>query len=1017
MESARGELDNSERDERLFDEFLELALQAQPPEVDAFLAARGGAGAQLRERLHALQRTGARAPRADEGGLPFAELGEYRLIERIGRGGMGLVFLAEQPSLERKVALKILRPELAGSNHAAERLKREARAVAKLRHPGIVAVHGFGEERGVRYLAMEYVPGRTLEEELALGPIALARKLAWIRDLARALDYAHREGVVHRDVKPSNVRITTQDRAMLLDFGLVRSLDSDAATLTDSFAGSPAYAAPEQITSSASIDARSDVYSLGVTLYRCLTGVTPFDGATVERVFHQILTAEPPPPRRLVPTLPRDLEIVTLKAMERDPARRYATAGHFADDLDALLELRPIRARPLNLFERAARSVRRNRVAAAIAGSGLAALLAFGAWSVVTARAERERRKEAAVAALSAARDAVAHYRESRERFAALAREVEQLRSSLDYAWLAPEQYRLLDEREREVAALRRSWEATFHEVLEQLRAAERIDPSVAGTERVRAELYREKFREALAELDDDEAELYRGLVEQHDEGGELSAELRASSRVAFVSEPPGARVQLHRYVELSKLLPGGDPRTVPAPFRGESALPTPGTLCLRVARSAGELRQGDLIVELLGRDIAGAAWVAQAPREGQLQQLDRLVSVDGAPISDGWDIDFLAIDAAREPDGAARVRRFVFERAGATFEVRATTLDELGARVLTSQELGDFVDRPPLPCRVARDGVLLDTLLPPGAVVRATAAPLCHDPAAELGIAPLAPLELALGDYVAVFTLPGFEPALRPFSARGGDARVEARLWNTSEALPGFVFVPYGAGDFWIQEHEVTSAEYLEFLNLDATLREVAAAPQLIRVPRQGAGAGVAPMWERGVDGRFALPRGWAPLVPVVGISWHDAVAFARWRTEREQARGGVFEFELPDYGEYQAAGLCGTRRTYTWGTHFRPKWSRSCFARPRAGVGPVMQFPIDESPLGAYDFCGSAMEWLDAWYDFGRGMRRLGGGSWGQSMGHVLTVSGGLGAPPDATSGETGMRLLARRVGGGPR
>lgn len=1017
MESARGELDNSERDERLFDEFLELALEAQPPDVDEFLAARGGAGPQLRERLRELQRTQARAAHADDGGLPFTELGEYRLIERIGRGGMGLVFLAEQPSLERKVALKILRPELAGSNHAAERLKREARAVAKLRHPGIVAVHGFGEERGVRYLAMEYVPGRTLEEELALGPIALARKLAWIRDLARALDYAHREGVIHRDVKPSNVRITTQDRAMLLDFGLVRSLDSDAATLTDSFAGSPTYASPEQITSSASIDARSDVYSLGVTLYRCLTGVTPFDGATVERVFHQILTAEPTPPRRLVPTLPRDLEIVTLKAMERDPARRYATAGHFADDLDALLELRPIRARPLGVFERAVRSVRRNRVASAIAGSGLAALLAFGAWSLVSARAERERRREAAVAAVGAAREAVATYRESRERFAALAREVEQLRSSLDYAWLAPEQYRLLDEREREVATLRRSWEATFHEVLEQLRAAERIDPSVVGAERVRAELYREKFREALAELDDDEAELYRGLVEQHDEGGELSAELRASSRVAFVSQPPGARVELHRYVELNKLVPGGDPRTVPAPFRGDAAVPTPGTLCLRVARAMGELRQGDLIVELLGREIAGAAWVAQAPREGQLQQLDRLVSVDGAPIADGWDIDFLAIDAAREPDGVARVRTFVFERAGAQFELRATTLDELGARVLTSQELGDFEDRPPLPCRVARDGVWIDTLLPPGAVVRATAAPLCHDPAADLGLTPLAPLELALGDYVAVFTLPGFEPALRPFSARGGDVRVEARLWNSSEALPGFVFVPYGAGDFWIQEHEVTSAEYLEFLNLDATLRELAAAPQLIRVPRQGAGASAAPMWERGADGRFALPRGWAPLVPVVGISWHDAVAFARWRTEREQARGGAFEFELPEYGEYQAAGLCGTRRTYTWGTHFRPKWSRSCFARPRAGVGPVMQFPIDESPLGAYDFCGSAMEWLDAWYDFGRGMRRLGGGSWGQSMGHVLTVTGGLGAPPDATSGETGMRLLARRVSGGPR
>ncbi len=1015
MQARTSEADD-ERDEQLFDEYLALALAGVAPQPREFLAERGGAAEHLQARLEELARTRARAPRASAGELPFAELGDYRLIERIGRGGMGQVFRAEQRSLRREVALKLLRPELAGSNVAAERLKREALAIARLRHPGIVSVHDYGEAQGVRYLAMEYVPGRTLDEALAAGPVALARKVAWIRDLARALDYAHRAGVIHRDVKPSNVRITPDDRALLVDFGLVRSLEEGGATLTESFAGSPAYASPEQIRSSATVDARSDIYSLGVTLYRCLTARAPFEGDSLERVFHQVLTADPLPPRRIDPSIPRDLELVTLKAIEREPQRRYASAAQFADDLEAVLELRPIRARPPSLWERALRTARRHRASAAATGVAVLSLAAFGLWTFRRVSAEREQRRAQAQAALASARERVASYRASRAHFAELEREVARLEREIAYRWLAPQEYSLLDQREREVEGLRREWETSFYAVLDAMSTAERLDPSIEGVDALRAELYAEKFREAQSELRDGEAEFYRSLVERHDALGQLAAQLRASSSVRIRSTPPGARVRLHRYVELAALTPGGDPRSVPVPFRGEASVPSPGSLCLRVTRACGELRVGDLIVELAGRPIEGAIWIVGASSEGELRELDRLVEVDGQPIRDGWDADFIAVDVARDGGGAPREREFVFERGDERLRLRAESLRDFGVRALTAAELGEYGARGPLPCRVARDGEWLELELPPAAPVRATAAPLCYSAESELGRTPLAPLELTSGDWVAVLELEGFERALRPFTATAGEHLLEVVLQPLGAGPAEFVELPGVGEPVWICEREVTSGEYLEFLNDRSTAARIAASPTLILAPRQGSGANVQPAWER--DGElWRLPDGWLPSVPVVGVSWHDARAYAQWRSERERASGGPWEYALPDYEQFQQAGLAGTRRVYSWGPRFRAKWSRSCFSRPRASLGPVLQFPIDESPLGVFDLCGSAMEWLDAWYDAGRGMRRLGGGAWGQSMAHVLAVSGGLGAPPEATSGETGLRLVARRSGGSGR
>jgi formylglycine-generating enzyme required for sulfatase activity len=219
---------------------------------------------------------------------------------------------------------------------------------------------------------------------------------------------------------------------------------------------------------------------------------------------------------------------------------------------------------------------------------------------------------------------------------------------------------------------------------------------------------------------------------------------------------------------------------------------------------------------------------------------------------------------------------------------------------------------------------------------------------------------------------------------------------------------------DYWVMRREVTAAEYLEFLNDHEILRELADSPRPRLFPRQGSGSSAQPMWICAVDGTWELPPSWREDFPVVGISYEDALTYAAWLEDR---RDDGFEYSLPKYLEYQNSGLGSLRRMYTWGPEFRAKFSRSCFARPRPGIGPVLQFPIDESPYGAFDFCGGAMEWLDHWYDEGRAMRHAGGGSWGQAGQGVLGVAGGHGVRDGSTTGETGLRLIARRARDGRR
>jgi len=319
--------------EALYDTYLDACYSGGAEEPEAFFARHPGLDTTGRERIRALHRV---VTEVSGNELPFEKLGGYKLLRRLGGGGMGTVYLAEQVALRRFVALKVIRPELQASATALKRFEREALAIAKLRHPNAVTIHELGVDGDVRYLAMELVPGRSLREVVLVEKPHLSRVLGWIRQVALALHAAHEQGIVHRDVKPGNILITPEDRAVLHDFGLAHLTEVEATTLTRSFAGSPSYAAPEQLTG-APLDGRTDIYALGVTLYESITGKLPSDASTMEGIFRKVLTEEPAPPQRFNPEIGRAVEIVTLKAMEKRPQDRYASAAEFADDLRALL--------------------------------------------------------------------------------------------------------------------------------------------------------------------------------------------------------------------------------------------------------------------------------------------------------------------------------------------------------------------------------------------------------------------------------------------------------------------------------------------------------------------------------------------------------------------------------------------------------------------------------------------------------------------------------------------------------
>ena len=360
-------------------------------------------------------------------------LDDFQILSRLGEGGMGFVYLAEQVSLKRKVALKVLRPELTVSEASRERFRREARSIASLSHPGIVPVHAYGECGEVAYLAMEWVEGRSLGDlfarlrhqlpsRLEAGDLAVALGCdsdvaavrpelfvgTWPEAVARigaavaaALDHAHTRGVMHRDVKPSNILIARDGRVLLADFGLAKTKSDQRLTRSGFQPGSLAYMAPEQVTRpDAELQAGSDVYSLGVTLYEMLTFALPFEAATPAGLMRKIVEVDVPRLRSRNRRLPRDLEAIVLKATDKVPRRRYASAVHMQLDLQRFLAGEPVHARLEPAWVRAARKLRRywRGLGASLVLATVLALLA-NYWAAAHRRAKDERATRAANAA------------------------------------------------------------------------------------------------------------------------------------------------------------------------------------------------------------------------------------------------------------------------------------------------------------------------------------------------------------------------------------------------------------------------------------------------------------------------------------------------------------------------------------------------------------------------------------------------------------------------------------------
>ncbi len=321
------------------------------------------------------------------------DLAGHQLLSEIARGGMGVVFKARHRKLNRTVAVKLLRAgQWAGPLDLA-RFRAEAEAAAHLQHPNIVTLYEVGEQDGMPYFSMEYVEGHTLAQAVEHGPLPPRQAAGYLKIIAEAIQYAHQQGVLHRDLKPSNVLLDRFDQPRLTDFGLAKRLDStpesqtgSQLTFTGQVLGTPSFMSPEQAAArNEAVGPATDVYSLGAILYFLLTARPPISGTSLTEALSNVLNSAPVPPRRLNPAVPRDLETICLKCLEKDAARRYGSAAELAFELDRLLNHQPILARPVGPLERSWRWCRRNPAGAGLAAT-LAITLSFLALTVILAK-------------------------------------------------------------------------------------------------------------------------------------------------------------------------------------------------------------------------------------------------------------------------------------------------------------------------------------------------------------------------------------------------------------------------------------------------------------------------------------------------------------------------------------------------------------------------------------------------------------------------------------------------------
>jgi len=335
-----------------------LSNSSFPETVAAPLADSAG------EQANAATVTRADGSRTPAGPRPAAGVfGDYELLEEIGRGGMGVVYKARQISLNRVVALKMVLAGRLADEDDLQRFRTEAESAGRLQHPNIVAVHEVGSVDGQHFFSMEYIDGTSLAKRLAAGPLSGRTAARYVRQIAHAVHCAHEHGTLHRDLKPGNIMLDRSDEPHVTDFGLAKRLGGDSGqTRTGMVVGTPSYMAPEQAAGkSRELGPACDIYGLGAVLYELLTGRPPFRAETPLHTIMQVIENEPVPPRLLNTNVDADLETICLKCLEKDPARRYATAEDLACDLDRYLNREPISARSSNILARLTRTLERSQ--------------------------------------------------------------------------------------------------------------------------------------------------------------------------------------------------------------------------------------------------------------------------------------------------------------------------------------------------------------------------------------------------------------------------------------------------------------------------------------------------------------------------------------------------------------------------------------------------------------------------------------------------------------------------------
>jgi tetratricopeptide (TPR) repeat protein len=396
--------------EQAIQQFIDAQLRGQNPDINDLVKQYPEFEDRIRQRIQNFQRINGLfdclmqaddsdfAPEIAEHNLIGQTLGDFKILSMIGTGGMGAVFLAHQISLDRDVALKVISDISGARKKSVERFGREAKVLAKISHPNIVPIYEVGQEGPYSYFAMEYVKGVSLnrvidavrkapasqkasnvmskclaggcvcvDEQAEAGDNGAEIDTDYIINISRviisiasALDYAHKQGVLHRDVKPSNILIKPDGTAKLVDFGLARAETQQTITMTGEFFGTPTYVSPEQIRRPETVDCRSDVYSLAATYYECLTLRPPFEGDTVNETLTRVISRPVVPPKKYCPRLSTDFNTVLLHALEKSPEDRYQTAAGFAADIENVLDFKPITAKRPSITQRTYKTLRRN---------------------------------------------------------------------------------------------------------------------------------------------------------------------------------------------------------------------------------------------------------------------------------------------------------------------------------------------------------------------------------------------------------------------------------------------------------------------------------------------------------------------------------------------------------------------------------------------------------------------------------------------------------------------------------